>query len=199
MVRKLTTNDMDTMSKLHLTDEGWVDPYSRSVKDLLTLLLDRFPSSSPWFESCAKLLASAEEADELYYEAVELIQLELCSLMAELPTDSVPRRDVVLAQSLYEITSERARLLYGPALAVQKALEEAFLDATRDERSTMMELAELRDHVFETAAKPQVIDGFLYHIQELLHSRKERGWPSWRGLENRCRNLESVCESMVRS
>lgn len=192
-------NDMNTMSKLHQPDEGWVDPYSRSVTDLLTLLLDRFPAHAEWFNSCAKLLALGESSDELYYETVEVVQLELCSIMAGLPLTEVPRRDAALAQSLYEITSERALLLYGPSLQVQKALEEAYLDATGEERSSMIQLSELRDHVFESSAKAQVIDAFLYHLQELLHSRKERGWPSWRGLEDHCKTLEFACEAMVRS
>jgi hypothetical protein len=192
-------NDMDTMSKLHLTDDGWVDPYSRSVKDLLNLLLDRFPSHEDWFDSCAKLLVLGKSSDDLYYEAVELVQLDLCSIMERLPSSSVPQRDLALAQTLFDVTAQRALLLYGPSLQVQKSLEEAYLDAIGDERATMIHLAELRDHVFETSAKPQVIDAFLYHLQELLHERKQRGWPSWRGLEDCCKELEFACEMMVRS
>lgn len=187
------------MSKLHLTDGGWVDPYSKAVSDLLFFINERFPTHDSWVKVQNEILSLEGPFKGAFRESLELVHMRLYELMESISDLKVPQRDLALARIRFTRMEQLASLFSGAAGEVQMALEEAYLDATMDERTHMLLLADLRDTVFETNARERSLKDFVEQLRTLVNSRKERGWPAWRQLEHHCDLIETFIGSSVRA
>lgn len=189
---------MEPMSKLHLTDGGWVDPYSKEVSDLLIFIEERFPGDESWHPLRDEILTLDGTFKGLFHGSLELVQVRLYELQSVIANSQVPRRDISLAKSRFERIERLSRLFTGISASVQGSLEEAYLDATQDERPRMMTLADLRDTVFETEARRSAVRDYLEELERLVEQRKARGWPAWKNLEDYCVTLRTFTEGPVR-
>lgn len=159
------------MTKLLVNDDGIRDPYTRAVEKFIELLEDAFPPSVEKQKLVQAIVACATR-EGLFYSNYKIVDSCLTNASSFANSLSVPMRDRVRLALLLEDCVNYSFTMSKKVMDSQALVEQAYSEASSDERALLASLAGARDNLFEASQIDTVVKDFDEALLLLIRRRR---------------------------